>query len=59
MDTAATVFPQKKGRLLGGVGIAGVPEIVAKIVERRAAKFVAAWFCQDLDAAESELVVLG
>ena len=46
-------------RLLGGVRIARVPEIVGEIVTDRASKLVAARLGKDLDAAKAELVVLG
>src|SRR5882724_9491150 len=45
-------------RFLIGVSVPRIPEIVREIVADRPAEFVSARLGEDLDAAESELVIL-
>jgi len=55
----AAVLLQQERRLLSGVRIPRIPEVVAEVVEGRPTEPVAAGLGEDLDAAGAERVVLG
>jgi hypothetical protein len=54
----AAQFVQREGRLLRGVRVTRVPEIVREIVAHRGVEFLRTGLGEDLDPAEAQLVEL-